>query len=193
VFDVAGGFSPSEARFVFSARGNRLGELIDAITTGPPNVKLAEFATLEALGKRLAAADIHIVTLRSEWTGAVVPSKFFGAIAAGRPVLFIGSGSSGIASWIREFGVGWVLDTACASQATYKTEVGRIVGELKELAENKTLLRKMFSHCHGVYQANFSSQRVLDQWHRELKALASGDALLSSLHTKPLGEIGQRS
>lgn len=192
VFDVAGGFSPAEARFVFGARGNRVGELIQAIKTGPPNVRMAEFATLEALEKRLAAADIHIVTLRSEWTGAVVPSKFFGAIATGRPVLFIGSASSGIANWVKELGVGWVLDTGCSSEAAYQTEIDRIVQELKELAEDRTLLEKLFSHCHSVYQANFSRQRILDQWHRELRALASGDTLLSSLHTKPLGEIGNR-
>jgi glycosyltransferase involved in cell wall biosynthesis len=215
VFDVAGGFLPSEARFVFGARGNRVGELVQAIRTGPPNVKMAEFATLEALEKRLAAADIHVVTLRSEWTGAVVPSKFFGAIAAGRPVLFIGSASSGIASWIEEFRIGWVLDSGRAPDASYQIEVGRIVRELKELAEDRTLLEKMFSHCHSVYQDNFSRQRTLDQWNRELAALVSDDAklfglglstvlpdrssrlgnppLLNSLRTKPVGERGHRS
>jgi glycosyltransferase involved in cell wall biosynthesis len=192
VFDVAARFSPNEARFVFSARGNRLGELIHAIETGPRNVKMAAFASLEDLEKRLAAADIHIVTLRSEWTGAVVPSKFFGAIATGRPVLFIGSASSGIAKWVKEFRVGWVLDTGCSSEAAYQLEIGRIVRELKELAEDRALLEKLFNHCHSVYQENFSRQRILDQWHKELGVSASRDTLLSSLHTKPLGEIGHR-
>jgi len=192
VFDVASGFSPEEAMFVFGARGNRLGELVQAMSSGPPNVKIADFAALEALGKRLAAADIHIVTLRSEWTGAVVPSKFFGAIAAGRPVLFVGSASSGIAHWVKEFGVGWVLDTGCSSGGTYQMEVARIVRELKELAQDRARLVELFSHCHRVYKANFSKQGTLDQWHRELGELVSGDTLLSSLHTKPLGEIGNR-
>ena len=39
----------------------------------------------------------------------VVPSKFFGSLAAGRPVVFAGGPDSAIAGWIREFGVGWVL------------------------------------------------------------------------------------
>jgi colanic acid biosynthesis glycosyl transferase WcaI len=192
IFDLARGFSPGEAGFVFGARGNRVGELVQAMKAGPPNMKMAEFATLEVLEKRLAAADIHIVTLRSEWTGAVIPSKFFGAIAAGRPVLFIGSASSGIANWVRELSVGWVLDTSCSSDAMYQMEIGRIVRELKELAEDRPLLEKLFSHCHRVYQANFSKQRILDQWHRELALLAPEGPLLSPLHTKPLGEIGNR-
>ncbi|MGA9673642.1 MAG: glycosyltransferase [Terracidiphilus sp.] len=41
VIDLAGRFSSIEAEFVFSARGNRLGELTEAIKIGPPNVKLA--------------------------------------------------------------------------------------------------------------------------------------------------------
>jgi colanic acid biosynthesis glycosyl transferase WcaI len=192
VFDIAGGFSQAEAMFVFGARGNRMEELIQAIKTGPQNVKIAEFATSGNLEKRLAAADIHIVTLRSEWTGAVVPSKFFGAIAAGRPVLFIGSASSGIANWVRELGVGWVLNTACSPGAAYQMEVRRIVRELKDLADNRTRLQELFSHCHRVYQAHFSRNRLLDLWHRELAVLASGGTLLSPLHTKPLGEIGNR-
>lgn len=69
-------------------------------------LKMAEFTTLVALEMRLAAADVPIVTLHSEWTCVVVPSRFFGAIATGRPVLFIGSASAGIASWIKDPGAG---------------------------------------------------------------------------------------
>ncbi len=190
VFDVAGRFSTSEANFVFGARGNGMGELLQAIKSGPANVKVAQFATLEALEKRLAAADIHIVTLRSEWTGAVIPSKFFGAIAAGRPVLFIGSASSGIANWVKELGVGWVLDSGCSSDVTYQMEIERVVGELKGLVGDRALLQKLFNHCHSVYLANFSRQRMLDRWQRELEMAASGDTLFTSVRTKPLGEIG---
>jgi colanic acid biosynthesis glycosyl transferase WcaI len=192
VFDIAREFTASEAQFVFSARGNRMGELVQAMKTGPQNVRVADFAALEALEKRLAAADIHIVTLRPEWTGTVVPSKFFGAIAAGRPVLFIGSASSAIAKWVKELGVGWVLDDGRSSGA-YQMEIKRLAQELKGLAEDRVLLRKLFSHCHGVYQANFSKQRILEQWHTQLTVLASGNTLVRTLHAKSLGEIGNRS
>ena len=164
VFDFARCFSAKEAEFVFSTRGNRTEELIQAISTGPSNVKVAEFATHEALAMRLATADVHIVTLRAEWTGAVVPSKFFGALATGRPVLFIGSSSSGIARWIEEFHVGWVINTDCASDVTYEVQIMRISQELKDLADAPERLWNLFSHCYSVYQANFSRKRILNQW-----------------------------
>ncbi len=80
------------------------------VTGGLTNIVFAGFASEEQLGKRLAAADVHMVSLAPHWTGTVVPSKFFGALAVGRPVLFAGSRNSAIAKWIEEFGVGWVLD-----------------------------------------------------------------------------------
>jgi hypothetical protein len=47
--------------------------------------------------------------LRKEWTGTVVPSKFFGALAIGQPVLFVGSRESSVARIIEEHGVGWLI------------------------------------------------------------------------------------
>ena len=79
--------------------------------SGAP-ISFAPFASEDQLQARLSAADVHIVTLHHGWTGTVVPSKFFGALAMGRPVLFIGAADSAIARWIEQFGVGWVLSSA---------------------------------------------------------------------------------
>jgi hypothetical protein len=98
------------ATFCFAVRGNSADELTREIRAADSNVRLAGFAPEDALDARLASADVHVVTLRPEWTGIVVPSKFFGALAAGRPVLFAGSRESSVARWIDELGVGWVLD-----------------------------------------------------------------------------------
>ena len=39
---------------------------------------------------RLAAADLHLVSLRADWAGVVVPSKFFASLAVG-PVIVRGA------------------------------------------------------------------------------------------------------
>ena len=38
-----------------------------------------------------------------------MPSKFYSAIAAGRPVIFIGAADSSIGRWVIESGGGWVV------------------------------------------------------------------------------------
>jgi colanic acid biosynthesis glycosyl transferase WcaI len=69
------------ACFCFAGRGNRMEELHKAITADDTNIRFAGFASEAELEKRLAACDLHLVSLRHEWTGTVVPSKFFGALA----------------------------------------------------------------------------------------------------------------
>ena len=44
----------------------------------------------------LAAADAHLITLRSEFAGIVFPSKVYACILSGRPIIFIGPKSSDV-------------------------------------------------------------------------------------------------
>ena len=148
--------------FTFGVRGNCADEVRLAVGPDDTNVRMAGFAPEAELSKRLAAADIHLVSLRPEWSGLVVPSKFFGALAAGRPVLFAGPRGAAIARWIEEFKVGWVLDGE-SLDAVAKT--------LRELAEEPDRMAQLQRHCHLTYQREFSRRRVMNEWHRELLAL----------------------
>src|SRR5207302_9222488 len=112
--------------FSFGVRGNRVDELRAAVHRDDANVSFAGFAPESELAKRLAAADIHLVSLWPKWTGVVVPSKFFGALAAGRPIIFAGSRVAALAQWIEAYGVGWVLD---------RSSVGKVAQDLKRLAQ----------------------------------------------------------
>jgi hypothetical protein len=51
---------------------------------------------LEQLSSLLAAADAHLITLRPRFAGLVLPSKVYGCIDSGRPILFIGPKSSDV-------------------------------------------------------------------------------------------------
>ena len=152
---------PDGAKLAFSVRGSRVGELKQA-AAGQANVSFTPFASQEGLEARLSAADIHVVSLRDEWTGTVVPSKFFGALAVGRPLLFAGSPDSAIAEWITKHGVGWVLTPE---------NIESIAEELKEFCGSADALRRKSHHCHRVYQEHFSRRRVTDQWDSELRGL----------------------
>src|SRR5262249_10356830 len=152
----------TEAEVIFSVRGNRVDALRDAITAEDTNVSFVPFASEDNLQDRLAAADVHFVSLREEWTGTVVPSKFFGALAIGRPVLFLGSRGSAIARWIEEFNVGWVLDGS-----NNNAIVQKMVEELSA-AEKKVLL---FKRCHAAYFQSFSLAKGLERWDRGLRGL----------------------
>ena len=92
----------------------------------------------------------------------VVPSKFFGALAAGRPVIFAGAREAAIARWIEAYGVGWVLD---------RSSLDKVATDLARLAQSRDELDGLQRRCHEVYHAHFSRRRIMDRWDRELRAL----------------------
>jgi glycosyltransferase involved in cell wall biosynthesis len=153
----------ANVEFAFSVRGNSQALLRAALNGGSgANIRMDGFVDQNRLEARLSAADIHIVTLRDDWTGTVVPSKFFGALAVGRPVLFEGSPDSAIARWIQQFNVGWLL--------TAESEE-RVAAELAELSRAPESLAALFERCHQAYASHFSKQSVLNAWDRELRSL----------------------
>ena len=149
-------------RIVFSVRGNAVQQLTQSITEKQAPVRFAGFASSERLAYRLSAADIHIVSLREHWTGTVVPSKFFGALAMGRPVLFVGSRDSAVARWIQEFGVGWVLDPL---------RIEQLAAELARWSASPEEKYNLFRHCHRVYETEFSRTRAVERWDERLRGL----------------------
>ncbi len=146
----------------YSVRGSRLGDLKEAVNAEDTNIRFVDFAPSEKLLARLSAPDVHIVSLRPEWSGIVVPSKFFGALAVGRPVLFEGPKDSDVAQWIKDYQVGWVLEPENMKEV--QTELLRFLADPAKKAE-------MFKHCHRVYQRYFSKKAVLDAWADDLKTL----------------------
>jgi colanic acid biosynthesis glycosyl transferase WcaI len=178
VLSLARALRGRSIRFAFSVRGNRTEELRHAVSEHANNISFVPFAEESRLDARLSAADIHIVTLRNEWTGSVVPSKFFGALAAGRPVLFIGSQESSIASWIKMYGVGWILEATNQSQ---------VVTELDHFARYPEDLAGLFERCHRVYQKHFSKSHVMGRLEGEMRDLVSRQD--TDLHCTPVDAV----
>jgi len=161
-FDLARRLKGSDILMVFSVRGNRINILKNAVKATDKNIKFVPFASMDNLVERLGASDIHMASLRSISTGCVVPSKFFGSLAVGRPVLFAGDSHSAIAKWIEEYKVGWVLS---------EDTIDEIVIDLLRLSEDKSELVQMQQRCYQVYQDNFSKNHVTSMWDKHLNNL----------------------
>jgi colanic acid biosynthesis glycosyl transferase WcaI len=162
ILDLARLLRGESVHFCFGVRGNRVEELRTAVRQDDGNVSFAGFAPESELAKRLTAADVHLVSLRPSWTGVVVPSKFFGSLAAGRPVIFAGSRDAAVARWIETYGVGWILDPG---------SVRKVAADLKRMVQSPDELLCLQRRCHEVYHAHFSRRRIMDCWDTELRAL----------------------
>src|SRR5579875_1355731 len=154
--------SSQGAKLAFSVRGNRESELRKAAAKHGEEIRFVDFAKEDRLAARLSCADVHVVSLQPEWTGMVVPSKFFGALSAGRPVLFAGSRESSIARWIEAYNVGWVLNTENLTET---------VQQLRNYADSPQEQSAMQHRCFDAYQQNFSKRTQFEQWHQLLQSL----------------------
>jgi glycosyltransferase involved in cell wall biosynthesis len=162
ILDLAESLHPRGVKLVFSVRGKRQEELKEAVEQRNAGIGFVPFASSDKLQDRLACADIHVVTLRSGWTGMVVPSKFFGALAAGRPVLFVGDAESSLARWIREFEIGWVLTSENLPQVSE---------QLLSYMESTEKIAAMHQRCFTVYQQFFSRATQIQKFDRSLRSL----------------------
>jgi len=71
------------------------------------NVICLPYQPLEELKHSLRAADVHVVSLGDPMVGIVHPCKIYGAMAVGKPVLFLGPEPSHIADLMKERDFGW--------------------------------------------------------------------------------------
>lgn len=65
------------------------------------------YQPLESLGESLGAADVHVVSLGDNMVGIIHPCKIYGAMAVGRPVLFLGPRPSHVADLLDQHEIGW--------------------------------------------------------------------------------------
>ncbi|WP_455377761.1 glycosyltransferase family 4 protein, partial [Petrachloros mirabilis] len=107
--------------FCFIGQGRRKDPLVaTAARENWQHVLCLPYQPKASLPASLSAADIHLVSLRSDMEGLSVPSKLYGILAVGRPVLFIGPTNSEAAAVIRDARCGYVVqpgDVQGAAQA----------------------------------------------------------------------------
>jgi colanic acid biosynthesis glycosyl transferase WcaI len=134
--------------FLFVGGGPRLAEVKAAKEAeGLDNIRLLDYFPREQLHASLSVADVHLITMRSEMTGVVVPGKLYGAMASGRPTLFVGPAHCESADTIREADCGLTVKlgdakalvealTTLAADTDLATEFGR-KGRLAFLARHE--------------------------------------------------------
>ncbi len=116
------------ALLLFIGEGTRRAEA-EQLARGLSNVRFLGYQPYETLGYSLAAADVHLISLRVGLDGLLVPSKLYGALATARPVMFVGPEQCEAARVISENNLGWqgrpgdgaglaqAIETAAASPA----------------------------------------------------------------------------
>ncbi|MDH5508427.1 MAG: glycosyltransferase family 4 protein [Anaerolineae bacterium] len=135
--------------FVFIGAGRRQKEIENYITIHQPkNVCLLPFQPLERLAESLSLGDIHFISLREGFEGLVVPSKFYGALAAGRAVIYQGNIKGEIARIILEEEIGMTIESGETNSL-----FNAISGYYKNQDQAKTHGERAYQLFKAKYQA----------------------------------------
>jgi glycosyltransferase involved in cell wall biosynthesis len=148
--------------FLFIGAGSGYGTLRAAIAERRlENVVFRPYQNRAQLPLSLSAPDLHLVTLRPECEGLVMPSKLYGALAAGRPIAFIGDPEGDTARIVRG-GPGLVARPE---------EMPALAAQIRALRRNPARLARLGAAARAAYEA-CPRDASLDAWTRCLHAAA---------------------
>lgn len=153
---------PDNVVFMFVGDGVRKGELIDNINSDSYNTVLLPFQPAEKLGNLLTACHIALVTLRPGLEGMAVPSKIYGIMAAGVPVIAIVPGNSEIAYIVREEKCGYVLDPEDAAG---------VIQVIVNMQNNELLRKELGNNGRKAFEEKYTTQVIAKQYEEVIETL----------------------
>jgi glycosyltransferase involved in cell wall biosynthesis len=111
LIDAARMLSDTDVHFQFVGEGAKKPKLQEMVARyGLTNVQFLPYQPMDRLAETLSAGDISVVCLEMGHTGISVPSKAYGVMAAGTPILGMLDPLGEIAQTIKETGCGVLVD-----------------------------------------------------------------------------------
>jgi glycosyltransferase involved in cell wall biosynthesis len=146
----------SDIIFLFVGGGPRLGEVEAAKERHKlANVRVLDSVPRTQLHMSLSAADVHLISMRPEMAGIVVPGKLYGIMAAGRPALFVGPEHCETADTIRLAGCGLTIAPE---------DPGGLTAALVHLASDPSLVRRMGERGRSAFLAAYERRLCCNRW-----------------------------
>ncbi len=152
--------------FLFVGGGPRTSALRAAVETeGLTNVRFLGYVPREELSESLAIADVHLISMRPEMTGIVVPGKLYGVMAAGRPAIFVGPEHCETADAIREADCGCTIPFG---------DSDALAAAIQRLADDPSLARAMGERGRDAFLAEYEQKTCCRAWSQLVASVLAG-------------------
>ena len=154
--------------FLFVGDGARAAEIEGFVRRESlANVRVLPYQSREMLRYSLAAGDAHLVTLADGLAGLSVPSKAYGVLAAGRPILFVGDPRSAVARLVAEHGCGEVVPAGAGA---------RLAEIIAAWAEDGAGLAAMGARARALFASRFDRPHAVSAYVESLASCLGGEA-----------------
>ncbi|HXT76456.1 MAG TPA: glycosyltransferase family 4 protein [Candidatus Eisenbacteria bacterium] len=132
--------APDGVSLVFVGDGAQRAQL-EREAAGAANIRFLPFFPASKVPSVLAAGDLHVITVKRGLEGVVVPSKLYGILAAGRPILVVASRETDAASLGARRGFGVSADP---------DEPEEMVAVVRTLLQEPARLQSMAAAARGA-------------------------------------------
>jgi colanic acid biosynthesis glycosyl transferase WcaI len=127
------------------------------------NILFKPYLPRERLRSGLTLPDVHLVSLSPAMEGLVVPSKIYGAMAAGVPVVFIGDNDGEVAKMLQEQpAAGYVVGVDAADH---------LASVITHLARTPADRASMGAAARQRFTSRFDRSIAIASWKRALSQL----------------------
>ncbi len=142
--------------FVFIGGGAGMSRLRKAVEAAHlPNCRFFPYQPVEHLATSLSVPDVHVVSLRPQMEGLIVPSKIYGIVAVGRPTVFIGDPAGEVARLIAE---------CCCGYSVRVGDDGALVSCLKTLEGDPELVAEMGRRGRACFDRRYDLAHGVRRW-----------------------------
>jgi glycosyltransferase involved in cell wall biosynthesis len=135
-----------------------------AESSGLRNIQFRPYQDRAGLAQSLSVGDLHWISLRPELEGLILPSKVYGVLAAGRPILAVTARDGEIARLVAEHGCGLQSDPGDAQA---------FAAAVRRLAADPALARRLGLAARAAAVGVFSRGAALGRWREALGEAAA--------------------
>lgn len=134
---------------------------------GIDNVRFEPYQPRDRLCHSLNVGDLHLVSLKPELEGLIVPSKFYGVAAVGRSVLFVGDPAGELGALVTRENCGVAVRPG-DSQA--------VADAIVRLADDPALRALQGRNARRLFEREFSLATAMQSWESLLRDITDQSA-----------------
>ncbi|MDZ7926697.1 MAG: glycosyltransferase family 4 protein, partial [Agrobacterium sp.] len=145
-----------DIRFLLVGGGHQHAAVKAAVDDlGLQNVIFKPLQPVENLAESLSVADVHLVSLLPELEHCIIPSKFYGILAAGRPTIFVGDTDGEVPRVLKARGCGSSVEIG---------ETDKLAAIIEDLCDDPETLKAMGDAARRLLCAEYSREKAADAW-----------------------------
>ncbi|MCX7899789.1 MAG: glycosyltransferase family 4 protein [Methylocystis sp.] len=116
----------------------------------------------DRLSQSLGAAGMHWLSQPPAMEGLIMPSKFYGIAAAGKPIAIIGDPCGELAARVKRFDCGAAIASG---------DDAALADFIQSMRNNPARAQEMGANARHMLEAHYARRQALDRWTRLLEEL----------------------